>query len=118
MTSAFGDVYDHTSDIGYWVALGGVVCIRYRHKVCALHVIVCIIMISLLLVSMGCTQRSSEDGSGGDPTQSRESLDHFRGLCWHSDWFRILRWFGPGTFMMGNIVMIVHILLRTGGCAR
>lgn len=122
MTSPFGDVYDHTSDVAYYIALICTLIIQYRQKMHMTHIAIHLIMLFLLMMALGCMQENSNPqtkknsahiaSGGGAIISSWESLDHLRGICGSADWIPFIRWFGPGTLVLGNIIIIVHILLR------
>lgn len=86
LTSEFGDVYDHVSDMVmtspyvYWILLRA----SYPELASLL------IMWALMCVHLGAQQRHV--------TPSNESLDVFERLCPDKTWIHWTRYFGCGTF--------------------
>jgi len=95
LCSKFGDVYDHASDLIFYILLIYYIFQRSSLPNSQYFIPVTILLITfsiLLLVHMGCQQiyYKSED----------EYLDVCKSLCFNEDWLTVTRHFGCGTYIL------------------
>lgn len=102
MTTAFGDVFDHASDIIKYIALVAAIAMNpnlpYKFKTFMLVTI--LIFYAFSIVHMGC-QEKAYDKKGVD------SLSLLEPLCPNPSLINVTRWVGVGT----NITVAVILLL-------
>jgi CDP-diacylglycerol--inositol 3-phosphatidyltransferase len=109
MTSRFGDLYDHCTDLIGDVLLVVIVWLKYRHVIRAGHVLLVIFMFGMLVVSMGCQQCYHKPRREVD--KEEESLDRYIGLCWTSESIRWTRFFGAGSWQLVTSFLVLHLHL-------
>lgn len=104
MTTEFGDLYDHFTDISIPFGLFCVIVYKYNTQIFGPQQILgtFVILISMFMMSkhLGCQQKlyaKQEQGS--------ESLDMLIPLCKNVDEIKSTRYFGSGTY--NTIVMLV-----------
>lgn len=94
MTSEFGDVYDHASDV--FTFLLYVYYIFFRSSLVGTRmyypvVVTFLLIVFLMCMHMGCQQRY---------VSSDETLNTFKMLCQNPEWIRWTRFFGCGTYVL------------------
>lgn len=113
MTSSFGDVYDHTTDIIVWVLVGVVIFRQKRHLLGFATLGAGIVACLGLTLHMGCQQRLRVmPATAGSTPPERETLDVLRFACRSDDWIQWARFFGPGTFNLVTVCAIVFLYTR------
>lgn len=104
MTSEFGDMYDHVTDITSEVILGLVAFHRYNIPVWL--VVVLLVVVVLQTVHLGCQQRYAH---GTGLLKGKESLDMAQGLCPSTSWLPWTRWVSPGTMHLIVILAVWYL---------
>lgn len=111
MTSAFGDLYDHATDIVVYLLICVVVYRQKRHLIDG-PVLVLLLTAALgLLSNAGCQQTIYRHRARGDPAP--ETLDSLRSLCPCDEWVNVSKYFGYGTFNVLLIVLILYLYTRS-----
>lgn len=117
MTSRFGDLYDHVTDLIVYALVGFTVyqrCPPGRVQPALLVVFGCALI--GLLVNIGCQQRLQQQTGNpsadvGEPHRSGESLDILRVLCPCDDWVRWSRYLGYATFNILTVAFAAYLLV-------
>lgn len=106
MTSKFGDLYDHATDIVCNVLLVVILLKRYGAILRKYSQLVLILLIFFILeiVHIGCQQKHFNDNK-----EKKEFLDNFKILCVKKEWITWTRFFGSGTFY-ASILLLVLVL--------
>lgn len=99
--TAFGDLYDHGTDIGFGLALAYLVYTRYDTPWWA--GVVLAVAGLLTQVHFGCQQKMYGKEAGA------EFLDVYRGLCPDASWSRFTRFFGPGTLNLLIVLVVAYL---------
>jgi phosphatidylglycerophosphate synthase len=109
MTSRFGDLYDHSTDIIGDILLGIIVWLKYRHVIRAGHVALVLVLLAMLPVAIGCQQLYYRPRRAMD--EGDESLDKCICLCQTGESIRWTRFFGVGTWQLVTSIVVVHLHL-------
>lgn len=104
MTSEFGDLYDHISDITVGLSLAYVAYNKYKNKLSLSLVIVISIMTYLMQKHVGCYQKFYIENN---ENKEKETIDFVAELCPNKDDIMWTRYFGPGTY---NVIFIVGLM--------
>lgn len=102
MSTAFGDLYDHVTDLIVWLLLCVVVYRQKRHLLSPYILAVVFTAGAGLMLHMGCQQRLY---AGSDT----ETLDVLRDSCRCDDWVQRTRFFGPGAFNLVIVCIVVYL---------
>lgn len=110
MTSKFGDLYDHFTDILIPLGLFGVIVYKYVNfkkfgTTQILGVIVILVSMFLMNKHLGCQQKIYKK----QKLNNSEFLDNLIPLCKNDDDIQITKFFGTGTF---NLVLLLVIGLN------
>jgi phosphatidylserine synthase len=109
MTSEFGDIFDHTSDVLLHFSLFGYILWRYRVPPV---LVVCLILFGLLAgVHQGCQQNRLEHECQCTQPHSI-SLRIFKYMCPDHVAIPFTRWFGVGTLQIVLILMVGWLELQ------
>lgn len=103
MTSRFGDLYDHITDVTVHLILIYVVYKKYKGQITPQILILVGVMIYLMNKQIGCYQRIYKETQKGQA----ETIDVVVGLCPNKNDIKWTRLFGPGVF---NVMFIVGII--------
>ena len=103
MTSEFGDLYDHISDVTVGLSLAYVAYTKYKHKLTIPLVIVIGVMTYLMQKHVGCYQKMYIETN----KKEKETIDFIADLCPNQNDIKWTRFFGPGTY---NTVFIVGLM--------
>ncbi len=106
MTSKFGDLYDHVSDLLIGVMLVYVSYVKYKKHVSPTIVLILLVMAFLMNTHIGCQQMFYYQNKTDTMT---ESLDRLTQLCLSQTDIHWTRYFGVGTFNTFVIVLIVYL---------
>jgi CDP-diacylglycerol--glycerol-3-phosphate 3-phosphatidyltransferase len=112
MTSALGDVYDHTTDVIGYALLLTVLVVRRRHRVGHMHAAVFAALAVLMIAFFGCQQRWAAMRPTNGASREPETLDAAVPLCRDPDWIRWLRYFGSGTmqlFLLAYLLLVFRV---------
>lgn len=109
LTSKFGDLYDHITDVVVFSLIVVVVILRYRSAIDWLSILLFGGFLTLTLVHLGCQQRncSPKDCSG------EETLDNLKTMCTDRRHIAWTRYFGTGTFIVVIILLILYLHYKT-----
>ena len=101
MTSDFGDIYDHISDITKYVILYLVIYFsKLNPNTKILFIVGTLVFYFLSATHLGCQEKIYDKSS---------SLDLLRCLCHNEQHITFTRYFGVGTFMLVTSIMIYNI---------
>ena len=105
LTSTFGEYFDHISDTVKTVALFYVLWIYYNLKNNKLIIIGTIVFLVLLQTFVGCQERISKHNKHST-TLSLQTL-----LCYKTpvENIKILKYFGPGSFILFCLVITTYL---------
>lgn len=103
MTSVFGDLYDHITDILIQVGLLFTVIKFYHDKINARLILIYLFLVFLTAVHLGCQQCNCE-------STKKESLDMLKFLCPDKRLIRYTRFFGTGFFNVAVVVLVGYIV--------
>jgi hypothetical protein len=103
MTSEFGDLYDHISDITVGLSLAYVAYNKYKHKLTIPLVIVVGMMTYFMQKHVGCYQKFYIESN----KKEKETIDVAAELCPNKNDIKWTRFFGPGTY---NTIFIVGLM--------
>lgn len=107
MTSAFGDMYDHITDIVVICLVGFIVIKNYKAKLTWPIILLSLSIGYLTQMHIGCYQKhfieSQRSENGG------ESLDLLTKLCVDKNKIKLTRYFGPGTAVVFFILLICYL---------
>jgi phosphatidylglycerophosphate synthase len=102
MTSKFGDLYDHITDLISGVGLALITVVKYRPSR-GVYLWGAVLFL-LMSVHTGCQQKMhSQNQAQG------ESLDAFKNMCKDPSWIRWTRMFGYGTMHFSAIALVVYL---------
>lgn len=104
MTSRFGDLYDHITDMLVNLLLIAVVAWKYRHAVGVLDVSAMVVVIALVQVHMGCQQRYRTAAT------DEETLDTLEELCPGRAAMQWTRYCGCGTLALAVVLYGVFLV--------
>jgi phosphatidylglycerophosphate synthase len=107
MTSVFGDLYDHATDLIVYALI--VLTVVQRRPAALTHpVTLTIAALALvgLLVNIGCQQHLHHRNN---PDRQWETLDALQCLCLHADLVKLTRFMGYATFNLLTVVLIVVV---------
>ena len=102
MSSKFGDLYDHVTDLVSALGLGLVVISKYRPGFW-MYVLIAALGIPVF-VHAGCQQKVHEQEQA-----EKESMDAFKNMCKDPSWIRWTRFLGFGTFQFALIALVVYL---------
>ena len=103
MTSKFGDLYDHVTDVAVDIMLLYVVYVKYKNQLTIPVIVIFLLMTYLMNKHIGCYQKMYMELEKGE----QETLDTISKLCPNTDDIRWSRFFGPGVY---NIIFIIGII--------
>jgi phosphatidylglycerophosphate synthase len=103
MSSRFGDLYDHVTDLAVYLLLLYVVVVRHKRPPTPPVVVTMVLATVLLMVSVGCQQHRKPSDIGD------ESIDLTKHACREREWIHWTRFFSPATFLLVTIICIVHM---------
>jgi hypothetical protein len=103
MTSEFGDLYDHISDVTVGLLLAYVAYSKYKHKLTLQLFIIVSIMTYFMLKHVGCYQKFYIDSN----KHENETIDIIAELCFDKNDIKWTRYFGPGTY---NTIFIIGLM--------
>lgn len=106
ITSQFGDLYDHISDVTVGLSLAYVIYNKYKHKLTIPLVIVIGIMTYLMQKHVGCYQKLYIESN----KKEKETIDFVSDMCPNTDDIKWTRFFGPGTYNTIFVVGLVYYL--------
>lgn len=106
MTSKFGDLYDHATDLLVSFMLLYVVYKKYSRHFSPVLIACTAGMACLSAMHLGCQQKhyASNKESGKE-----ESLDRLTKLCTRPESIAWTRYFGTGTFMVFAMLLIIYL---------
>jgi hypothetical protein len=103
MTSEFGDLYDHISDVTVGLCIAYVAYKKYKHKL-TLPLLIIVGMITYFMEKhVGCYQKFYIDSN----KQEKETIDIIAELCPDKNDIKWTRFFGPGTY---NTIFVVGLM--------
>jgi phosphatidylglycerophosphate synthase len=102
--TAFGDAYDHGTDVVVALLLGVVLVVRYAHITRPLHIALIGCLVYLNAMSFGCQQCVYNGGNA-------ELLDGLHAVCPSRGAIHWTRFFGGGTTVL-LLVLLVLLLQR------
>lgn len=102
MTSRFGDVYDHVTDLVVFFGIA-VVVMQRKQRPLTWHLPVLAVAVLLLNVSTGCQQRKKS-------VDHSETLDIMMKICPDATWIHWTRFFGPTTFNIVVVLLVLHLM--------
>lgn len=105
MTSKFGDLYDHITDVTVTVLLLYTVYMNYRHKLTLPLLLIVVIMTILMNMHVGCYQKHYIDSDKSE----QETIDSLADMCQNKDDIRWTKYFGPGTYILFSIGVIYYL---------
>jgi phosphatidylglycerophosphate synthase len=104
MTSKFGDLYDHISDLTVGFLLAYVAYSKYKHKLNIYLIIVIIVMTYLVHKHIGCYQKVYKENNN---KKENETIDFTTQLCPNKNDITWVRYFGLGTY---NVIFLVGLM--------
>lgn len=107
MTSVFGDLYDHATDLIVYALI--VVTVVQRRPTALTHpatLTVAALALVGLLVNIGCQQHLHHRNN---PGRQWETLDALQCLCVHPDLVKLTRFMGYATFNLLTVVMVIVV---------
>lgn len=108
MTSKFGDLYDHISDVTVGLSLAYVAYSKFKHKLTIPLVVVIAGMTYLMHKHVGCYQRVYKTNNNIEKeTVQKESIDFMSDLCPDTNDIKWTRFFGPGTY---NTIFVIGLM--------
>lgn len=106
MTSPFGDLYDHITDVSVGLGIAYVAYTKYKHKATFPIVVLIGIMTLLMQTHVACYQQVYMDTN----KQEAETIDAIAGwLCADKGDIVWTRYFGPGTFILFIIGLMYYL---------
>lgn len=105
MTSKFGDLYDHISDITVGFSLAYITYIKFKHKLTYPLIFIIGIMTLFMHMHIACYQKFYLDSN----KKEEESIDFFQNLCTDKNNIKWTRYFGPGTYTLFAIGLIFYL---------
>lgn len=110
MTSRFGDLYDHATDLTVYALVGYTVYTRCPPGRIGPGVVTVFgVALALLFLNIGCQQRLHRSVDGND-VRDAESLDVFRFICPCTEWVRWARFGGYATFNIVTVALVTYLL--------
>lgn len=104
MTSKFGDIYDHTTDLIGEILLLIVVIVKFRKIISISEIVLTLFVLYLTMVSVGCYQTQYENKSN-----LKETIGIFKPLCFNEG---VSRFAGVGTWIWFETFMVVWLYLK------
>ena len=104
LTSTFGDLYDHVTDVLVHVGLLFVLWKYYKPQITASMVLIYMGFMVLTATHLGCQQRNCA------PSNKTESLDNLKFLCPNKRAIKRTRWFGTGSFNLVVLLLVWSIV--------
>lgn len=102
MTTSFGDMFDHSSDMLKYTALIAALMwsthLPFWFRVISVTIV--LIFCTASMIHMGCQEKSYSK-------HNVDSLSILEPMCKQSSWIHVTKWFGVGT----NILVLVIILI-------
>jgi hypothetical protein len=108
MTSKFGDLYDHYTDIAIGFMILYLVFKKYNKNITPQLILLFIIFTVMLMVYTGCQQKIYNPN-----LNTSESLDACKQLCGDPRKIKWVRYFGYGTYMSFLIISINYLHCKT-----
>ena len=105
MTSKFGDLYDHISDIIVGLSIFYVSYTKYKHKITLNIVLLVSIMTYLMHKHIACYQQYYINSNKSES----ETIDYFTILCNNKEDILWTKYFGTGTYVLFGIALIYYI---------
>lgn len=102
LSTKFGDMYDHITDITSTVALGVMVYLKYRPR--AWMYAGTVALTALMFMHAGCQQKVH-----AHQQSETETLDRLKHMCKDPSWIHWTRFFGFGTCQFAMIAMTVYL---------
>jgi phosphatidylglycerophosphate synthase len=106
MTTEFGDMYDHFTDIVIIIALLYVIFLRYISVITPSVILFLLIFLSFTLVHLGCQQKIYNNTKD---IKFDETLDSFKILCKDNTKIQYTRFFGTGSSIIVFICIIYYL---------
>jgi phosphatidylglycerophosphate synthase len=103
MTSEFGDLYDHISDVTVGLLVAYVAYNKYKHKLTLPLLIIVGMMTFLMEKHVGCYQKFYIDSN----KKEKETIDIVAELCTDKNDIKWTRFFGTGTY---NTIFVVGLM--------
>jgi phosphatidylglycerophosphate synthase len=103
MTSEFGDLYDHVSDVTVGLLVAYVAYNKYKHKLTLPLLIIVGMMTFLMEKHVGCYQKFYIDSN----KKEKETIDIVAELCTDKNDIKWTRFFGTGTY---NTIFVVGLM--------
>lgn len=105
MTSQFGDLYDHITDISVGLGIAYVAYNKFKHKITFPLIITIATMTLLMQTHVACYQKKySENGK-----KEKETLDAITGLCVNTNNLKFTKYFGTGIYTLFIIGLMYYL---------
>lgn len=106
MTTKFGDLYDHFTDVS--VGLGLILIVLYNYKpVISYNISIVFIFVFLLSqIHIGCQQKIYTKMNKNDIIETIDSLQDY---CKNESWIKITRFFGSGSLILFSIFIVFYL---------
>lgn len=105
ITSEFGDLYDHFTDISVGLALAYVAYTKFKHKITFNLIIIVAIMTYMMQLHVACYQKEYLETS----KKEKESLDNLVGMCKDTQHLKFTRYFGPASYILFVIGLMYYL---------
>jgi hypothetical protein len=105
MTSKFGDLYDHITDVTVGLSLAYVAYTKFKHKLILPLILMIGIMTLFMQTHVGCYQKFYLETN----KKEQESIDILSELCIDKNNIKWTRYFGPGTYTLFVIGLMYYL---------
>lgn len=105
MTSKFGDLYDHITDVTVGLSLAYVAYTKFKHKITLPLLIIVGIMTLFMQTHVGCYQKYYLETN----KKEEETIDSIAQMCVDKNDIKWTRFFGPATYTLFIIGLMYYL---------
>jgi phosphatidylglycerophosphate synthase len=102
MTTQFGDIYDHSTDMIVFLGIAITVMQKKRRQITLPVVAILLCVLLLFVASIRCQQKKNT-------TDANEILDISKSACQNEDWIKWTRFFGPTSFNIILVLLVIYL---------